>query len=352
MSKIIITADVHCGAKNKLDDCIWALGTIREYAKEHGIETVIVLGDLFHDRVNLNIKVISKVADFLDDTKFKYGQEWAVFPGNHDMFMRHSWGVNSLRPIRRLITLIDDVALIKIDGHKFRIIPFIQREEIYMKVLEHINERASEDEILLTHVGITGAKYNTCFLMQHWGMVNFDDTKFKRVFAGHFHCNQKVDKVYIPGSPLPFRFDEGMVDHGFYELDLDADRVEFININRGESLIGGEAPPDYITIIDDQLADVDVTRKNVRVRLTETKSRDELDRIRNDLESRGAIKVTWMRVEEVETDMAGDGAVMEPSTLLEKYYDHDKPSGLSKQLLLSLNKQVLSEAFDRDPETE
>jgi len=350
MDKIIIAADIHCGVRGKLDDCLWALKTIRQYASDNSIDVVVILGDLFHDRVNLNIKVISGVADFLDEAKYKYNQEWLLFPGNHDMFMRHSWNVNSLRPIKRLVTLIDDVALVRIEDRKFRIVPFIQKEEVFSRVLDRMEEKISGDEVLLTHAGISGAKYNSCFLMQHWGIIDFTNTNFSKVFAGHFHCMQEYGNVHIPGSPIPFRFDEGMVDHGFFEFDLNTNQTKFVNINVGRELVGGSLPPDYVTIPINDLSDVDVSNNNIRVFLDqENKSRDELDRIRKDLMDRGAIKVAWMKTKEEDREVPSGTASLEPSSLLEKFIEFDKPKGLNKQLLLSLNKQIMEEAFDANP---
>lgn len=349
MARIAITADVHCGVGNKLEDCLWALRSIREYAAANDIDVVTVLGDLFHDRVNLNIKVISEVAAFLDDAKYKFDQDWLIFPGNHDMFMRHTWQVNSLKPIKRLMTLIDDYGLLKIHGRRFRIIPFIQYEEVYMKVLEHVEEQTEEGDILLTHVGIKDAKYNSCFLMQHWGLVNFDNTKFSKVFAGHFHCGQQFSNIYIPGSPIPFRFDEGMVPHGFYVLDTDTDTAEFIETRWCAQTMEeswGIAPPDYVTVGESDIGDIDPTNSNIRVILDGTKSRDELDDLRHHFESQGAVKVTWMKTKDKEMDIPQESATMEPDSLFEKFVDHDNPTGLSRDLLITLNKKILEEAFN------
>jgi len=344
MPKIAISADIHCGISNKLDDCIWALKTIREYAKNHDIDVVVILGDLFHDRVNLNIKVISEVAAFFDDAKYQYNQDWLLFPGNHDMFMRHTWNINSLRPIKRLITLIDDYGLIKIGDRRFRIVPFIQHEDVFMKVIEHVGSQTKDGDILLTHIGISGAKYNSCFLMQHWNVVDFSNAPFAKIFAGHFHCHQEINNVYIPGSPIPFRFDEGMVDHGFYVLDGDA--VEFINIKEGEELLGTSAPPDYITMSENNIDGTNLANCNVRVILEATRSRDELNMLRMKLEAQGALKISWMKAKEEAKEMPREQAILEPDNLFSKFVDFDQPKGLNKQLLLALNKKIVEEGFD------
>ena len=70
--KIVITADVHFGIKSRLSDCIWATKVIREYTHRNEIDTVLILGDLFHDRVSLNIEVLSNVYNFFKETKENY----------------------------------------------------------------------------------------------------------------------------------------------------------------------------------------------------------------------------------------------------------------------------------------
>jgi DNA repair exonuclease SbcCD nuclease subunit len=349
--KVLITADIHCGVPDRLNDCMWALRTMREYAKQNGIEVVVVLGDLFHNRVDINIKILSEISQFLDEAKFEYDQEWVMFPGNHDMFMRHSWDVNSLSGFRRIATLLDDVALIKIHGRKFRIIPFIQHEDMYMEVLEKVNKRASDDEILLTHIGTTGAKYNSCFLMKHWGHVNFDETKFKKIFVGHFHVHQEFKNVYIPGSPIPFRHDEGMVAHGFYTLDLDTDEVDFVDIDVGKELIGGVSPPEFWTITEEGLNNIpDPVNTNIRIMLDSPKNRDELDRIKHDLMTKGALKVVFMKTKEKDelspAEDVGSVGTMDPLTLFDKFLEADKPA-LDKQMLRNLNKKIIEESFEQ-----
>jgi len=240
--------------------------------------------------------------------------------------------------------LIDDYGLIKIGDRRFRIVPFIQHEDVFMKVIEHVGSQTKDGDILLTHIGISGAKYNSCFLMQHWNVVDFSNAPFAKIFAGHFHCHQEINNVYIPGSPIPFRFDEGMVDHGFYVLDGDA--VEFINIKEGEELLGTSAPPDYITMSENNIDGTNLANCNVRVILEATRSRDELNMLRMKLEAQGALKISWMKAKEEAKEMPREQAILEPDNLFSKFVDFDQPKGLNKQLLLALNKKIVEEGFD------
>ena len=204
--KILITADLHAGLSNKLNDIIWSIDIIRKYANKHGIEHVFILGDLFHDRVNIGIDVLHKVHDQLrrscslqaNDRNNERLQTWHCFPGNHDMFLKNSWETNSIHHLAGLINIYEEVTKITLNGMDIHIFPFKHSEYEYMKILKTIKH--GPNDILLTHIGVSKAILNQCFLLRNWSLVNFEETKFKRVFTGHFHCYQEIGKVIYPGS--------------------------------------------------------------------------------------------------------------------------------------------------------
>ena len=222
MSKIAITADIHFGVPGRLADTIWGCKVLREYCRAAEIDTVVVLGDLFHDRRALDIETLSHVALFFEETsESPYDQRWIVFPGNHDMFLRHSWQINSLQILRRHLTVIEDLKILQLDDVRFWVLPFITHEKSYKRVLSRIYKQARPEDYLLTHIGVCNAVMNTCFLLQNWSVITFQDAPFKGVYAGHFHNKQQIgDNVWYPGSLIPFKFDEGDVAHGFYCLEL------------------------------------------------------------------------------------------------------------------------------------
>lgn len=344
MSKILITADVHLGFPNKLNDVLWSLNTIKLYAQKHGIDNIMVLGDLFHDRVHIDISVLNAAYDFFRETK-ELGQQWVSFPGNHDMPMRHSWDINSIRPLQDVLTVINDIKLMSVDGHRFWVVPFVHYESVYMKVIADIEEQYQKDDVLLTHIGVHDATLNECFLIKNWSIVTFKGSKFDRVFTGHFHCHQKVgDNLWYPGSPIPFRFDEGMVPHGFIEYDMETRKVKFVKIFE-LGLIDGR-PPDYVTITDDMVEDCgDIKGDNIRVQLDRDYSRDELMRMRKSLIDRGAISVKLNKLKDEKLDISPEKrsgvSLNDPADLFEKYIEHDKPKKLDLDLLKDLNRSLL-----------
>jgi len=302
MAKICITADIHFGVPGRTDDILWACRVIREYCRVFGIDTIIVLGDLYHNRQSIEIDINSKVCAFFEQTKEQYNQQWVVFPGNHDMFLRHSWEINSLSPLRKHLTVIEDICILEIQGTRFWIVPFITYEKTYMKVIKSIIKHPSflPTDNLLTHIGVRSATLNTCFLIKDWSIVSFEGMPFHRIYTGHFHSKQQIgDNVWYPGSPIPFKFDEGDVPHGFYVYDTEADTHKFINIWRAGEKFFPEltAPPQFTTILDteiDNKTQQDIQNCIVRIALQREYTPNEKNDLKTRILALGANSVRWM----------------------------------------------------------
>lgn len=345
-NKILITADIHFGLEQKLNDILWAVRTMREYAAQNGINEVYVLGDLFHDREKLNIEVLSSVYRFLDEAKEKYAQKWTIFPGNHDMYLRHSWDISALNALNKVSVIIDNIKLLNISNRRFWIVPFIQHEQSYMKIINSLESKYKDGDILLTHIGVNSASLNVCYLLKNWNIVDFSKSKFNTVISGHFHCHQNAGRgnVWYPGSPIPFRFDEGMVPHGFIEFNIDDNDIKFIEIFN-LNLIDGTCPPDYITISDDMIDSLsNLNGDNVRIALSKDYTKDDLLKFRNLTMLSGASSVKFMKIKD-DTDIAKvDGNISTKSidNLFEKWLEYDKPKKLDVDLLKQINYNIIN----------
>lgn len=299
MSKVVFLADIHFGVHGRLADILLACRIARTYAQEHAIDTVIILGDLFHDRQSLDIEVLSSVCRFMEEAA-AMGQQWIAFPGNHDMFLRHSWDINSLVPLRKHLTVIDDIKVLMLDEQRFWVVPFITFENSYMRAIKHIEQQVDPEDKLLTHIGVRGSILNTCFLLKDWAHVHFENTKFKRVYTGHFHTPQQTgDKVWYPGSPIPFKFDEGDVSHGFIVYDTETDSHEMVNLlTVGAKFFPNEIlPPQFMTVTDSQINELtaaDVANNMVRVSVEREITDDEKMGIREHLLSLGSRSIRWL----------------------------------------------------------
>lgn len=353
MAKIVFTADLHFGVPGRLQDILWAGRVIREYCKATQIDTIIVLGDLFHDRKSIEIDVLSAATNFFEECA-NLGQQWIAFPGNHDMFLRHSWNINSLSFLRKHLTIIEDIKLLTVDSARFWVVPFITYERAYMKVIHSIERQYEEGDILLTHIGVRGSILNTCFLLKDWSSVSFHNSKFKRVYTGHFHSKQQVDNnVWYPGSPIPFKFDEGDVPHGFYVYDTDTKDHKFINIwKAGEKFFPEETPPpQYYTITDeilDKVTESDIKNGMVRVALMHDHTAEEKNIIKSRLLEMGAKSVRWMdQTQKIEAHVTI--AAKPNKNLFQAWIDQDKTGlkGLDLKILQRINDEIMREGDEQ-----
>lgn len=363
--KIIFVADIHFGVSGRTEDILYSLKSIREYAHKNQIQSWIILGDLFHDRRGVEWDVLGQAYDFFLETKEKYGQAILSYPGNHDMFLKNSFEYHSMKVLKNVLTVIDDIALVKVEGQRFRIIPFINYEDVFMNVVQDImkDKDTSKDDIILTHVGVKNASLNECFLIKHWSFIDFTDVPHK-VFTGHFHCQQQVGKnLWYPGSPLAFNFSEGLVDHGFIVYDVDSGTHEFVSIQGNDAINDSEVlpvagrPAKFITITDEMLMDlnelkkIDLRGNNIRIAISRDYGKDEIADIRSTLSKLGAKNVTTMKAKEQEVEIdkeqADNLSVNKPEELLKAWVEQDAPDHISKDLLFTLNKSIVEEGNER-----
>jgi DNA repair exonuclease SbcCD nuclease subunit len=350
--KISIAADIHLGIPNRLDDIIWALRKMADYNKAHNIKHLVILGDLLHDREQMGIKDLCAITELLEEIQSTYKQEVIAFPGNHDMYMKNSWDITSLRPLSKHLTYINTVSAIEIGGHKIWILPFIHYEADYMKAFKKIKKQAKKGDYLFTHIGVRGAKLNSCFLLKSWSVVDLGNNPFAAIYAGHFHNFQQVgNNMYYVGSPIPFKFDEGDVDHGFIVLDLDKNEHEFVSIWDGVK----DGPPQFMTLDDKMLkskTQEEISGNIVRVALFEEYTNHQMAEMRQYLEGLGAKTVrfiNWASKEDKEAIELAKNNAATASELFKRFVEADKKGvkELNQAILLKLNNEITAEGDRR-----
>jgi len=340
--KIIITADWHFGYSGRLTDLINAFRSMISFCVKNEIKMIVMAGDLTHDREILSHDVSNAISMLLEEMNSN-GIHMIAMVGNHDMFYRYKWKVSAIRPFAKQFTYIDDVSYFELDGRKFWAIPFIEHEQFYMRVVNDINKQATNDDILITHIGIASAKMNACFLVQNWSVVSFEDTKFSKVFAGHFHIHQKVgSKSWYPGSPLPFRFDEGLAEHGFIVYDTSSNKHVFIDLLK---LMPDEVkPPDFITIGGKDIGSISNISKNDRLKI-QLDIDDDQEEIKKQLQDIGITKVIFVKPKDDVIDVSNKQENFSRSNnIFKSWLDHDKPLHLDTKLLISLEEEIRSES--------
>jgi len=113
-------------------------------------------------------------------------------------------------------------------------------------------------------------------------------------------------------------------------------------------LIEGPRPPDYITITDDMLDEIQCFKgDNIRVQLNNDYSKDELLRIKKTLEDAGAnhVKLNKMKEEKIdlESGVKNNLSLYSPEDLFNQWVEYDNPKNLNISLLKKLNQEIIKE---------
>lgn len=252
--------------------------------------------------------------------------------------------------------LAEEITTFEVKRQTFHILPFMHSEKEYMKELKKIDERASEDDILLTHIGVNSATMNFCFLIQNWNDVTFDSTKFKRIYTGHFHCQQQVgEKTWYPGSPIAFRFDEGEVEHGFFVYDIESNSHEFIKIyEAGAKYLPDYRPADFITILDEDIDELSegLVGNNVKLIMTQDYTGGELLALKNRVLELGVVSVKCRekqdktKAEDI-NDQIRPESTGTPQEMFKLWVEHDKPNWIKPKVLFACFDSIVEEAEEK-----
>lgn len=246
--KIGLISDLHIKLHKKnnrfLPHIVKSLDHFREQCEEREVDSVFILGDVFHTKDMIGIETQHHALQAL--TKIMKRFDTYLIPGNHDILTRNSTTINSVSIFRDTCHFIDDLKKFTLNKRDYYFLPFFQDEIIKEKLSTIILERES---YLLTHLGLRG------FSLDNGHEDVFSDLAiedvnigFKRVFSGHYHSYQTINNITYISSPFESHFgDHGQ--HGWCFYDDDMDRLEFIENDLSPRFVYQELNKDTMTDI-------------------------------------------------------------------------------------------------------
>ena len=113
LGKILVTTDWHIGlkqnSKSRLNIIIRVVKKILDYIKANDIKTMIFTGDLFTERVSINVNSMN-VALHCIQAIAKHCKTYLIV-GNHDSHLKNSIDINSLNMFKTMpnVEVIDKV---------------------------------------------------------------------------------------------------------------------------------------------------------------------------------------------------------------------------------------------------
>ena len=137
VGKVLVTTDWHIGlkqnSKSRLNIIVKVVKKMIEYIKANDIKTLVFCGDLFHERVSVNVNSMN-VALHCIQAIAKHCKTYLIV-GNHDSHLKNSIDINSLNMFKTMpnVEVIDKVTEVSINGNKSVLVPWIGDMTAYEK---------------------------------------------------------------------------------------------------------------------------------------------------------------------------------------------------------------------------
>lgn len=246
--RLIVTTDWHFGlalnSVSKLNILVKVVRRIVADAKAGKIRHVLFLGDMFHNRNTLDLRVLN-VAIKCVDLLTSYCKLYLVV-GNHDTYNKTSNEVNSVNVFRnnRNVTIIEKPEVAEICGKKCLLAPWLTdfsqyRDGEFDMMAGHfdIDQKYLVESYAIMHSEAIGGPVPTASDKRR---VNSNIGEFVMkakpggtVLAGHIHTRKeftvKRRKFVFVGSPYQQNLGEAGGSCGYYVMDRDS--LEFVEIS-------------------------------------------------------------------------------------------------------------------------
>lgn len=232
MSKIIIFSDIHWGVGS---DSPLFLEQSRKYfhdflfpyARKHGIKTLINAGDTFDKRRQIKYTTLEYAKKhFFEPLNQEFDCHMII--GNHDCPFKNTNYPNSVRLVCNEsypnIRIYEEPQEVQIEGETMLFLPWINPEN-FTKSDEILKK--SNSHVCVGHLSIEGFTMIRGIENKE-GMKASLFSKFEYVFSGHFHYRSTKGNIYYVGNPHETTWADYENTKGFYVLDLDTRKLEFI----------------------------------------------------------------------------------------------------------------------------
>ncbi len=189
----LVVGDPHVTA-DQIEDAAALMQLVLETAKEEQVTHITFMGDLFDNHNIVSVEVLEFWDHWLRMFKF-CGYKVIILVGNHDMVSARTPFPHALVPFRNIARVIDCPVVIE---DLFLAMPYVHSPEEFLKQVSDVKEDCPELEVLFCHqtfIGADGGFYakDEC---------NAVAVPFKKVFSGHIHAPQVIDKkVFYVGAP-------------------------------------------------------------------------------------------------------------------------------------------------------
>jgi len=197
------------------------------YLKQHNINVVIQLGDLFDRRKYINFLSLTESRRYFFDKLAEEGIQLHALIGNHDIFWKHSLSVNSPELLLKdydNITLWSKHGTLALNSLTIDMIPWMCNEN-EKEIFEFIDKSVSP--YCVGHFELKG--FDLMRGVESHDGISCDFLKrYDQVFSGHYHTQSEQKNVRYLGIPYELFWSDYKDPKGFFILDTETKDLEFV----------------------------------------------------------------------------------------------------------------------------
>jgi len=198
------------------------------YLEEHGITTVIDMGDTFDSRKGIDFSALAWAKDNYYDRLESMGVTVHTIVGNHTAYYKNTNKVNAVDLLLREydnVYVYDAASEVTIGGLDILFIPWINKEneESTFRFIQ-----SSDCHCAMGHLELHGFRVNKQIVMDH-GHPSELYSKFTKVFSGHYHTRSDDGRIYYLGNPYEMFWSDVGDRRGFTIFDTET--VEHFHVD-------------------------------------------------------------------------------------------------------------------------
>ncbi len=204
--------------------------------KKYDVENVLFLGDMFHNRRNINLRILSEVTQLIKSIPIDRNRgDIRGILGNHDFYFRNSYDIATVRDLDMGIDF-GTSKYYPMDGCNCLMIHWHNTNEELQATLDKICEDkdfCDGVEYIFGHFSFNGYKLNNKVINMNDEDAHDMDVihrfpNLKKIFSGHFHTPSEQGIVKYVGVPYHLTWSEANATLGFHILDTDTGELTFI----------------------------------------------------------------------------------------------------------------------------
>ena len=223
--RIWLITDTHFGVRSNSRE--W-MDIIESFFREQFIpllktegrpgDIVVHCGDTFDSRQSINLYVMNRAMSIMEDIA-------AIMPvytivGNHDIFMKYSNEVNSMKIFKHLTNfhVFEEPQMItNHEGKKMFFLPWVEEHD---ELTQIIKDPKNSADILFCHADVSGLSFNRYTKIEHGADIDVF-SGYERVYSGHIHYAQKKKNVRMLGAPYELTRSDMGNTKAIWLLDLE-----------------------------------------------------------------------------------------------------------------------------------